>query len=309
MGSGLTWGIVATVKATAREILDFAAHHADLGAHRIHLFLDAPCPEAMPHLKAHPKVRVTLCDAAYWSRTNGWRPRKHQVRQTLNATRAYPRAEVDWLAHIDADEFLWPETDIVSALDGLEGSVARVRPVEALAGSTRHFKAMVGAGDAGLATAAELYPSFHAYLKRGFLSHVQGKVFVHTGLPEIEIRIHNAFQHGASLPAPDVDALTLLHCHTGNWDAWRTRYAYRLESGSYRAELQPALPRAAGGVTLHEVFSAVEAEEGEAGLRRIFDEIAADTPEHRTRLEAAGLLRHIPLDLDSARRKQFPGYA
>ena len=171
---------------------------------------------------------------------------------------AWAREEgITHILHIDADEFLWPETDIASALDVAEGPVARVRPVEALGGSTRHFKAMIGSGDAGLATAAELYPTFHAYLKRGFLSHVQGKVFVRTGLPEIEIRIHNAFQHGASLPAPDVDALTLLHCHTGNWEAWHARYAYRLESGSYRAELQPARPRAADGVTLHEVFAAL----------------------------------------------------
>ena len=65
------------------------------------------------------------------------RPVKHQVRQTQNATFTYHRkAEVDWLAHIDVDEFLWPAEPLAPLLAALPADIpyARVRPIEALSG-------------------------------------------------------------------------------------------------------------------------------------------------------------------------------
>ena len=102
------WGIVATIKADTATILRFAAYHLDLGAHRIYVYLDDANPEAQEALREHPKCRVVRCDDGYWDRqNNGKRPPMHQPRQTLNATRAYNRAtEVDWLMHMDVDEFL-----------------------------------------------------------------------------------------------------------------------------------------------------------------------------------------------------------
>ena len=34
------WGIVSTIKASEREILDFAAYHLELGAHRLYLYIN-----------------------------------------------------------------------------------------------------------------------------------------------------------------------------------------------------------------------------------------------------------------------------
>ena len=45
--------------------------------------------------------------------------------------------------------------------------------------------------------------------------------------------------------------------------------------------------------------------EGDAGLRALFDEVCADTPALRDRLAAHGMLLTHPLDPDSAVRRIF----
>jgi hypothetical protein len=308
-----TWGLVATLKADARAILNFAAWHLEQGAHRLFLYLDAPCPAALPHLKAHPRIRVIETTEAHWQKRRGRVPQKHQVRQSLNATRAYRRQarDLDWLIHIDVDEFLWTDTPISAHLANLAPGTlcARVRPLELLAGNADHYKARLPAGEDAEATGTRLYPRFGSYLKGGFISHVQGKLFVRTGLDDVDLRIHNVFVGGAENPAQaELDAVDLCHRHATDWDHWLHHYRYRLQKGSYRSDLRPAKPRAAGGVTLHEVLSALEAEQGESGLRAFFDEVCADGPELRRRLQAEGLLRTRPLDPTQARQKHFPDF-
>lgn len=307
-----TWGLCATILAPAGDILSFAAYHLEAGAHRLYLYLDAPCPDAMSFLKAHPKIRVTVCDAAYWDKLNGRRPVKHQVRQTMNATHAYARrAEVDWLIHMDADEFLVSDRAICQHLAplGADTPILRVRPMEQLSGDGTAFKGFVPPDRQRDATVQALYPTFGALIKGGFLSHVVGKVFVRTGLPDITVKIHNAFQNGVELKGADmVPGLDLAHCHAKSWDDWHAAYRYRLEKGAYRAELGPNRPRDKGGLTLHEVFAGIEAEQGDPGLRAFFDEICADTPALRARLEAKGLLRLINLNLNATLAKHFPDW-
>lgn len=306
------WGVVSTIKAAAADILTFAAHHLDAGAHRLFLYLDAPCPAAMPHLKAHPKIRVILCDDGYW-RQQGRRPARHQVRQTVNAARAYQRQarDVDWLLHCDADEFLWSAAPPAGQLAQLPPGVlyARVRPIEALAGGDgTAFKGYLPPARRG-PLLDRLYPRYGAILRGGFLSHVQGKLFVRTGLAGLELRIHNAFLDEEENPGQaELDAMELCHFHAASWHSWIGQYRYRLQKGSYRAELAPARPAEAGGITAHELLRQIEAAEGEAGLRAFFDAVCADSADLRARLQAAGLLKIRQLDLAAKRQLHFPGF-
>lgn len=319
--SGPKWGIVSTIKAPAKAILDFAAFHLDAGAHRLFLYLDAPCPEAHPYLKAHPKIRVFDCDEASWAkrRPQGGKPEKHQVRQSLNATRAYRRQSegLDWLAHIDVDEFLWskaPISDILAALP-TTCTWARARPVEMLSqdqsplAPEMAFKAHIPAGPDRGPLVGRLYPQYGEHLKGGFLSHVEGKLFIRTGLPKASLRIHNVFQNQEPIPQgqelPDVD---LCHLHAATWQEWREHYRFRLARGSYRDDLKPARPRDKGGITLHELLSAIEAEHGEQGLRHFFEDVCQDTPALRERLQAEDLLRLYHLGLDEKRQRHFPDF-
>ncbi|MFP3383783.1 glycosyltransferase family 2 protein [Tritonibacter sp. SIMBA_163] len=308
------WGLVATLKAEAPAILDFCAWHLEQGAHRLFLYLDAPCPEVLPHLKAHPKIRVIETDAAHWQKRRGRVPQKHQVRQSLNATRAYRRqaGDLDWLIHVDVDEFLWSQTPIHSHLGALPPDVlcARVRPLESLAGGQDVFKARIPQSPEQDTVAARLYPQFGPYLRGGFISHVQGKLFVRTGLDDVDLRIHNVYVDAQENPAAtelaDVD---LCHLHATDWTHWLQHYRYRLQKGSYRSELRPSGARAAAGVTLHQLLSQIESDRGEAGLRAFFDEICADSPELRAKLDAEGLLRRRDLPLTQLRRKHFTRFS
>ncbi|GGH29898.1 Glycosyl transferase family 2 [Cribrihabitans marinus] len=307
-----TWGLVATVKAPTRDILRFAAHHIELGAHRLYIHLDAADPQAHAALKAHPKVRVFDCDADFWARTGKPRPDKHQVRQSANATRTYARAEVDWLAHIDVDEFLWSDRPVATQLAALPSDIfcARVRPIEALAGDGGAFKAPVPPGPGRAAIAERIYPGIGAHVPAGFLSHVQGKLFLRTGRPDVSFRIHNVYAGGVENPGQtELAGMDLCHFHAADWEHWLSLYRYRLAQGSYRSELRPGRPRPQGGMTLHDLMSLAERTDGPEGLRKIFDTLCVDTPALRERLSAEGLLRLRELNLNESLARHFPRHA
>ena len=305
-----TWGLCATIRAPAPDILRFAAYHLEQGAHRLYLYLDAANPVAYAHLKAHPKVRVQICDQAHWKKLGKKRPNRHQVRQSYNATHAYNRrAEVDWLIHMDVDEFLVSERSIAESLGDLgSGQMsARVRPMEKLGDSENAFKAFIPAGAARRATVEQIYPTFGRYIRGGFLSHLAGKLFVRTGLPNMKLQIHNAFQNDATLPkAVELGSMDLAHCHAPTWDAWRAAFDDRLKRGSYRAELPAAAPAQEGSMSLHDLFSRLYTDAGDAGLRQFYDEVIGDSPDLRARLGAHDLLRLVDLGLERVVQKHFP---
>lgn len=306
------WGLVSTIKAPRPDILAFAAWHLELGAHRLYLYLDEDDPDTLARLKAHPRIRARHTDAIYWSEK---RPRKHQVRQCANARHANRRkADCDWLAHIDVDEFLLPSSPLDAQLSALPETAlcARIRPVEALApgGGTAPdetaFKALPDDPALRIPLAEACFPSWGAFLPGGFLSHLQGKLFFRTGQPDLDVRIHNVFLHGQENPGqtalPD---LVLGHFHAADWAHFLAAYRFRLEQGSYRAELKP--PRRSGGApNLHSLFAGIEAESGETGLKRFFDEVCTATPDLCRRLDAQGLLRRERLPLAQLRSKHFP---
>jgi len=311
MDQTITWGLVSTIKASADAILAFAAHHLELGAHRLHIYLDEDCPEARRILRRDPRCTVTVTDAAYWARRRQ-RPDKHQARQSANATRAYRRDPgVDWLGHIDVDEFLVPGTlPMVQRLAALPSQTrtARIRPVEALAepggGAPRWFKACHPRQTPRNIQTEAIYPNYGTLLNGGFLSHVAGKIFVRTGLEDVSLRIHNAFGPEGRMPNDvDLDGALLAHFHAPSWHAWQQSYRYRLAAGSYRPDLQGA---ASIPATMNALFIAIEQDGGGPALRRFYDDVCTATPELRARLDAHGLLHAIQLDPDAARARVFP---
>ncbi|WP_163851005.1 glycosyltransferase family 2 protein [Pseudooceanicola aestuarii] len=314
----IRWGVVTTIRASLADTLAFAAWHLELGAHRIYLHLDDPDDPAFDLLKAHPRLRPLRCDVAYWQRLAGRRPAKHQLRQTRNATRIYNRpAEVDWLAHIDGDEFLVPDRPVADILADLPATchAARLRPMEGLPrpegapaiAPLHRFKSFALDPPTRHAQTEAIYPSFGRWLNGGFLSHVAGKLFVRPGLTGAEFRIHNLLtDQGRNPGQQEVPQLRLAHLHYRDWADWRARLDFRLNRGAYRAELQPARPNDPAAMTLHDLLAGLAREEGEAGLRRFYDEVCPDTPDLRDRLLSQGQLREAVLDLAGATARQFP---
>lgn len=311
------WGLVATIKAPARDVVSFAAWHIEAGADRLFIYLDDENEDARRALAAHPKCDVIVCDDAWWADQTGKPPVRHQVRQSRNASHAYARAsDLDWIIHLDVDEFIispHPVGELLSRIPPGTGT-ARVRPDEALCPSTGGtpvaFKAFIPNGPDRRGIVGQLYPTFGPYLKGGFVSHAAGKVFTRTGFPDVALRIHNSLCNGTVFsPEHSLDEVHLAHLHTTSWDHWLEMFRFRYDRGSYRADLAPATPAEQGGMTLHDLFGFLLETQGEAGLRTFFDEVCADTPALRGRLQTRGLLRLHDLETDAAKNLHFPGFS
>lgn len=311
-----SWGVICTTNADTQDVLNFCAHHLDIGAERLFIYLDAPNDRTLAALKAHPKIRPVLCDDAWWAKRKG-RPAKHQVRQVLNARHACNRrADVEWLTHIDVDEFLLPERPMHRVLDDMPVTAlcGRIRPIEALAPEDdaeeiRYFKAMHVDLEERLAASDRVFPKFGPYLSGGFLSHVAGKMVFRAGIG-MKVKIHNCFLDDDDNPGEvAMPEVSLAHLHAESWQEWRKRFDYRLAKGSYRPDLGPPPGRRKGGVNMHQLFNELIASEGEDGLRSFYLEVCAATEALRSRLQAEGLLREVSLDLDAKRGRHFPDFA
>ncbi len=305
-----SWGIVSTIRAPLADILRFAAHHLDLGADRLHLFLDEPNRHAVRVLRRNPKIEVRVCTDDFWQRRKIERPEKHQVRQSKNASFIYGRTDLDWLTHIDVDEFLWSSTPIPDLLQAVpqETPAVRVRPIEALAGGKDHYKAFIPAGPDRPELIETIYPNYGAFLPSGFLSHTQGKLFVRTGIRHLKDRIHNIAVENEIVPCNvELSEVNLCHHHAPDWDHWYAHYRFRMARGSYQPGLAPNVARKLGGMNKHELLSWIEAEQGLEGLRAFFDEMSAADPGVRARLNELGMVLHRPLHLDEKVAKHFPG--
>lgn len=312
------WGIVSTIKAPLDEIERFAAHHLDIGAHRLFLYLDDATAAEADYLNRHPKLRVTLTDAAHWAK-RGPRPAKHQARQTANANHAYGRArDVDWLAHIDVDELLWPRVPLAQTLADLPPQTlcARARPQEALmpdensaeksAPGITHFKSFALPRAARDSETAAIYPTYGRLLNAGFLSHVAGKMIYRTGA-NITVKIHNVFQDEVMNPGEvELTTCPLLHLHAKDWPSFRAAFAYRHAMGSYRADLKPNRAPDQGGLSLHDLFAQIMAQGGEPALQAFYQEVCTASPDLMARLAHYGHLHGYPLDLESKRARHFP---
>ncbi|WP_459429643.1 glycosyltransferase family 2 protein [Roseivivax sp.] len=309
----MRWGVVATIRPEPQAALRFAAHHLELGAAKVLIYLDTPAPELAETLTRDPRVQVTTCDAAYWEAVGKPRMEAHQLRQVWNATRSL-RAEaedLDWLAHIDLDELLLPDRPVAQCLAEVppEAAFARLTPAEALAvaedQSPRAFKLTHSAAGVQKAELQEVYPTFGLHLPGGFLSHTSGKVFARTGIPDTRLGIHALKHRGAEVSnQAELPGLRLGHLHAPSWEVFRAHLDFRLARGSYAK--QSERPEVMG---IADILRLLQEDEGEPGLRAFFDEVCRDTPELRARLAARGMLVDFPLDLDGAVARVFRGRA
>lgn len=319
----IKWGIVSTIKAPVEEILRFVAYHLDLGAAQITICLDDDNPHAKSVLDAHPKCRAIRTDRAYWKETCGYVPKKHQVRQALSASRIYNETQdLDWLAHIDVDEFITPKTTLQNELSQVPESVgkAHLTPCESLCVEdftnldpvATYCKARPKPGQGGRDLEAELYPNFGGYFKDGFISHTAGKNLVRVGRAKVHFGIHRAFDvvgdgERVEIPAGDTPAIELCHRHVESWEKWLDIMEFRMSKGSYRAELDEKIDPLTARVGRHTLFSSLQ-EDGITELRAFFEEVCLASPGLLERLKAHDLLRTHRLELSQKVQKHFPEF-
>ena len=195
-----SWSVVATVDEPAALVLAFALHHLELGAARIHLFLDGPNPQAEDALRDLPQVQLVVCDAAHWASSVRRRnPKLHTGRQLVNANVAYAQTRSDWLLHCDCDEFVRDGAALTEELSAtgpnrvyLKLPVAeRVYPPDAPPDATDPFDGIFRFPLSDFDTlGSQIYGDLALFLKDGVTGHRAGKAVVRTGLP-ITMGIHS----------------------------------------------------------------------------------------------------------------------
>jgi len=302
----LRWGTVSTIKAPLRDIARFAAYHLDLGAAEINIYLDAPDPAVLDFFAPFPAVRLTACDDRYWRGKPERARSSHQLRQAYNASRAYRRTDLHWIAHIDVDEFLLTPRPLAEVLAEVsdEAAFARIRPVELLAQDDpwrgpAHFKLTRRERGLTKTELADIYPDFGAYVPEGFLGYTGGKNIARTGLPGIRLGIHGVLHQGA--PVSNFERLPevhLGHAHAPDWAHFERHLTFRMEKGSYREKLRDRM-------RLRDVLDVILQDGGRDGLRRFYDQLSAATPRLLDRLAAHDMLLTAPLDLDEKVARWF----
>ena len=312
------WGIVSTVKANRRELGDFLAHHLELGADEIHIFLDNDAPRLLDTFSDTGRVFLHKTLDGFWDQIKGFRPKKHQTRQAWAANWLYHQnSNLDWLTHIDVDEFLYPATSISQALDGLSDdiNIAQIYASEAMVQERKstldptltYAKAhnKIRAQDSTVFDT--LFPTYWRYLRGGFLSHKEGKFFVRLGQPDFKIDLH-AISQGSKWLKWDtaLEGVDLVHFHTPSRARWKGRLNYRLEKGSYRPEIPNRGRVSDMSLSHHDFFTTLIKEGGEEALDHFFTEVCTARPELIEGLRAHGLLATYPLALTEKRLKYFP---
>ncbi|WP_163851003.1 glycosyltransferase family 2 protein [Pseudooceanicola aestuarii] len=278
------WGTVSTIRAPLPRIARFAAHHLDAGAARVTIYLDTPDPATASWISRDPRVEVIACDAAHWDRLKG-RPETHQRRQMRNATHAYRRSDLDWLAHIDVDEFILSPAPLAELLARAPATAAVVHlnPAELLAGSQRHFKLTARFAGHHKSVLTEVYPTFGAHLRGGYISHLEGKVIARTGIAEVRLGLHALLYRGeATTNRAVLRDGWIGHAHVESWQHFRDSLDFRLTRGSYR--------KRDAGFRLADVLDFLRESEGEAGLRAFFAEVCEDSAALRDRLARHDML-------------------
>lgn len=280
------WGIVLTARGSDRDIARFAAHHIGLGAARIDIYLDA---QKAPSL-SHPRL---------WFHDGADGAKLHH-RQMANAARCYAETRLDWLAHIDLDEFLLPARPLSSQLAQLPGTIAqaKVMPVEALApltGTVRHFKRPPAQAGRPREVLETLYPDYGLHLRSGLISHSEGKAIFRTGLP-LKPGVHRFRQKAPSARLPDTP---LAHIHAPSWEAFDAALPARLQGGSYAA----ARP---GRISIQNLLETLRDDGGEAAIHAFFQTVSTASADHLAALDALGMLLTEDLQLDAKARTLFP---
>ncbi|MDQ2095355.1 glycosyltransferase family 2 protein [Rhodobacteraceae bacterium 10Alg 79] len=281
-----TWGIVTTARATPRDIARFVAHHLGLGAARIDIYLDGQDPPPL----AHPRLRFHA----------GAKAAHLHHRQMANAAHCYGDTTLDWLAHIDLDEFLLPEQPLAKQLAQLPENIAQAKlmPVEALApltGPVRHFKRPSAQAGQPRAVLETLYPDYGLHLRSGLISHSEGKAIFRTRLP-LKPGVHRFRQNA---PAARLPLTPLAHIHAPSWQAFQAALPARLKSGSYAA----ARP---GQISIQTLLETLQDTGGEPAVKAFFQTVSTASPDHLAALDALGMLLTQDLQLDAKAQTLFP---
>lgn len=286
-----TWGLVAQVKNPEEHLLAFIAYHLSLGASRIWLYFDDPKDPAFERISRLPRVTAVRCTDWFWAFRGGRRDELIR-RQVISARHAQRRCRLDWLGHIDVDEYLYAPRPIAEVLADVPPEVPNLsmEPFEAMHDpnlpddifTARQFRGALTGEHEALQPA--IFGPMAGVLRKGILSHVLGKSFCRPRAPGVKIALHSIYLNNQPITTPFHPELRLLHFHGQDKAEWLRALPFRLTGGAYFYDAAAGLPG---------LLAAAD----EAGLNDFYTEVMTLTPEKSALLEAHGRLITADLGL------------
>jgi hypothetical protein len=302
----IKWGVVSTIRAPLGDIARFAAYYLDAGASELNIYLDQPDPVVSEFFSTNAQVRIVECNDEYWAGKPEKLGLSHQLRQAFNATKCYSHSNLDWLAHLDVDEFVLPAQAMSDLLAQAPANAAylRMQPVEMLAQSdpyngTSYFKKTNLAAAQDNSVLPRIYPNFGIYVPQGFISYTGAKNIARTGMKGIRLGIHSVLLNNQHIQnchtMPD---LWVGHAHAPSWDIFLHHLKFRISKGSYRKSIN-------NNSKLSDVIDFLTTQCTETELRQFYTELCQASPTLLARLEAHDMLVKARLDLDDKVRRWF----
>ncbi|SFP99051.1 Glycosyl transferase family 2 [Roseivivax halotolerans] len=304
----MRWGVVSTVAEPPELLAAHAAHYVTMGASEIRYYLDRSDPRINELLGRVPQVHLIGADEAFYTDIVGVRrkPAALNRKQRFNAEHAVRTMEVDWLLHVDADEFLAAEefAGLLSALpddiDSLhipngERVWLRDAPVDTIfdgallwqvPGPPRAARRLLG-------------DELALFTDRGFCGHALGKSVTRTGRG-LSLGLHGPRREP---PARIAESREAKICHfdgltRAHWCAKLMRYAAQ---GMYKDGSRAQSFRA------RQIAEVTEAGGDGAAALALHDKLRVLGPELADALRQAGCLEPMPCDPARATAALFGG--
>jgi len=288
-----------TVREPVQPVLANVHYHLGQVASEVHVFLDDPEDPVGRFLDSIPNCLSYRCNAEHWDRLNrGRRPSRQTRRQSLNATSVYRSTKLDWLVHLDADEFVYQKRPLGEELayaPRMPGYLALQVRERAFVGSQVElfdgaFRTPFNGRDA---MKVPLFGETAPFLTQGLSGHAAGKSCVPVGRG-LRMSIHAPRTlkgqripplHSASAVLLHFDGLTKLH-----WIVKMLRYAEGKPEGLV------------GSHRLAQLAFIKDGCDGLAEIGEFHDLLKALDAEQDARMTALGLLEHLPFDIGDAAR-------
>lgn len=213
-----SWCVVCTSKAFDLQVEVLVAHHLNMGAESIFLYVETE-PKSGPPLDT--RVKLTVTNDNYW-KVLGGRPEDHRARQVRNANHALQSCDSSFIAHIDSDELIYAEERLDLILGALPENCPgiQIQPCEPCYSRTPDTEADIYAcsfrkcfefGRAGDLRALKVFGAAGRILHRGLQGHGVGKFIVRTNLLHLRLDLHWARCKGMPVSCRKDERVLLLH--------------------------------------------------------------------------------------------------
>jgi len=240
-------GIVTTVKANKRVIIEFVNYHLNIGIDHIFLFFDDPNDLNIELFTTNKQVTAIACTQGHWKKVGCLFDSDIEIRQKANANYAIEIAiekNLGWVSHIDIDELIYSAQPLKTIIKEAASNTSYIwlRPYEAIPLNTtnqspfqyiKQFKVLSKTSIEKLIqeNSRDLLTNI-LYLGQYFRGHIGGKSIVNISKntrTKIQcLGIHKpTFINNNNLKVFEDKELHLLHYDCYDFNNWLTKWTRR----------------------------------------------------------------------------------